>query len=337
MKFTTVLASSAILASPALAAFTVTYSEPKDLKFKATVTSDKDVTILQHPNSVAAPEFDTDIFTFESEDGKSPKFNGIALKWDTGSGKKLALKAGQPVVFEQDVSKSYTFAESTYKIGGGNLFYVVSPSGDVTTETAKVVSTTAKFSGGAEARKRDHTPVYGSLAKRATYRGCTAAQQAETNEASREAQAYITGARAYMLQHTAASPRWTWWFGPFTTARYNTVIGHYANMINDPFNVRYDCSTCPTGANRDAYAYVYPNDPSTVYLCAAYWRAPRTGTDSKAGTIVHELSHFNVNGGTRDYAYGQAAAHALATGSAAQAIMNADTHEYFAENTPSRA
>jgi peptidyl-Lys metalloendopeptidase len=62
-----------------------------------------------------------------------------------------------------------------------------------------------------------------------------------------------------------------------------------------------------------------------------------TGTDSKAGTIVHEQSHFTVNGGTKDYVYGQAAAKRLAISNPAQAIMNADNHEYFAENTPALA
>lgn len=59
-----------------------------------------------------------------------------------------------------------------------------------------------------------------------------------------------------------------------------------------------------------------------------------TGTDSKAGTIVHEQSHFRVNGGTEDFVYGQGRAKNLARTNPTQAIMNADNHEYFAENTP---
>ncbi|PVF91263.1 zincin [Serendipita vermifera] len=50
--------------------------------------------------------------------------------------------------------------------------------------------------------------------------------------------------------------------------------------------------------------------------------------------IVHESSHFTANGGTQDYAYGQSAAKSLATSNPARAIMNADSHEYFAENNP---
>jgi peptidyl-Lys metalloendopeptidase len=59
-----------------------------------------------------------------------------------------------------------------------------------------------------------------------------------------------------------------------------------------------------------------------------------TGTDSKAGTLVHEMSHFNVVAGTDDHAYGQSAAKSLALSNPDLALNNADSHEYFAENTP---
>ncbi len=84
------------------------------------------------------------------------------------------------------------------------------------------------------------------------------------------------------------------------------------------------------------YAYVYPTQPYKIYVCNAFWSAPNTGTDSRAGTLVHEMSHFNVVAGTDDWAYGQTACRSLATRSPKKAIDNADSHEYFAENTPSQ-
>lgn len=59
-----------------------------------------------------------------------------------------------------------------------------------------------------------------------------------------------------------------------------------------------------------------------------------TGTDSKGGTLVHEMGHFTVVAGTGDWAYGHEAAAALAVGNPERAIDNADSHEYFGENTP---
>ena len=55
------------------------------------------------------------------------------------------------------------------------------------------------------------------------------------------------------------------------------------------------------------------------------------GIDSKAGTLVHEMSHFNVTAGTSDYAYGTSACQRLASSNPKKAINNADSHEYFAE------
>ena len=73
-----------------------------------------------------------------------------------------------------------------------------------------------------------------------------------------------------------------------------------------------------------------------IYLCGAFWSAPMKGTDSKAGTLIHEMSHFTVVAGTQDHVYGQTAAKALALSDPAKAIANADSHEYFAENTPAQ-
>ena len=94
-------------------------------------------------------------------------------------------------------------------------------------------------------------------------------------------------------------------------------------------NVTFDCSH-----NDNAYAYVYPTKPYIIYLCKLFWPAPLTGTDSQGGTIVHETSHFNVVAGTDDHVYGQAGARNLAKSNPNDAIDNADSHEYFAENTP---
>ena len=46
------------------------------------------------------------------------------------------------------------------------------------------------------------------------------------------------------------------------------------------------------------------------------------------------MSHFNVVAGTDDVVYGQTACRSLAQSDPAGARNNADSHEYFAENTP---
>ena len=118
------------------------------------------------------------------------------------------------------------------------------------------------------------------------------------------------------------------WFGAYTSSRYSTVQSHF-NNIYSAFNTKTVQFYCDCTSS--AYAYVYSNQPYKIHLCNAFWNAPMTGTDSKSGTLVHEMSHFSVVAGTRDYAYGQSACRSLATSNPDRAINNADSHEYFAE------
>jgi peptidyl-Lys metalloendopeptidase len=163
---------------------------------------------------------------------------------------------------------------------------------------------------------------------------CSNAQQETITGAFHAAQAMAADADAYLqarLQGTSAGPRYTGWFGPVEPARSAAVVRHY-QAIKDAFAdkpVTVDC-----GCNQSYYAYVYPNQPYKIHVCRAFWSAPLTGTDSKGGTLVHEMSHFNVVAGTNDWVYGQAAAAALATSDPDKAVDNADSHEYFGENTP---
>ena len=79
---------------------------------------------------------------------------------------------------------------------------------------------------------------------------------------------------------------------------------------------------------------MYPNQPYKIYVCKVFWSAPMAGTDSKAGTLIHEMSHFDVVAATDDFVYGQSGAKNLAITDPNKAVNNADNHEYFAENTP---
>lgn len=127
------------------------------------------------------------------------------------------------------------------------------------------------------------------------------------------------------------STRYNTWFGNYSYSRFNNVKGNFSS-IKDAVNNKplvFDCS-----CNGSYFAYVYPSQPYKIYLCNAYWSASTYGTDSKGGTIIHELSHFNAVAGTDDIVYGQSGAKSLARSNPSSATKNADSHEYFAENTP---
>jgi len=135
------------------------------------------------------------------------------------------------------------------------------------------------------------------------------------------------------LQSPNQGTRYTTWFGTYASSRHNTVKGNFSAIADAMSNasITVDCK-----CKQNYYAYVYANQPYKIYVCRAFWSAPMTGTDSKAGTLVHEMSHFNVVASTDDVVYGQTGAKNLAISDPAKAITNADSHEYFAENTPSQ-
>lgn len=164
-----------------------------------------------------------------------------------------------------------------------------------------------------------------------TFNACSATRQSQLMSARNESKIYASNAENYLLANIQGS-RYTTWFGVFSSTRYNTVKSNFTAISNamDNVSVRFDCTCTQT----NVYAYVYPNQPYNIYLCGAFWAAPLTGTDSKAGTLIHEMSHFDVVAGTDDLAYGQNAARNLAINNPDDAVRNADSHEYFAENTP---
>ncbi|HEX8370280.1 MAG TPA: M35 family metallo-endopeptidase [Pyrinomonadaceae bacterium] len=159
---------------------------------------------------------------------------------------------------------------------------------------------------------------------------CTATQQSSILTARNDAAVYASDSLSY-LNSGATSARYTTWFGAYTSSRYNTVKGNFTNIKNamDTASMNFDC-----GCKKRYYAYVYANQPYNIYLCSVYWQAPAKGTDSKAGTLIHETSHFSIVAGTDDWVYGQSGAKNLAISDPNKAVDNADSHEYFAENTP---
>lgn len=162
------------------------------------------------------------------------------------------------------------------------------------------------------------------------YTNCSATRQSTIASALSAARSMATNGNSYMTNGTIGT-RYTKWFGANNSARVATVKTHFSNLASALGNaaITVDCSCTDS-----SFAYVYPTQPYKIYVCSAFWSAPLTGTDSKGGTLVHEMSHFNVVASTDDWAYGQSAAASLATSNPARAADNADSHEYFSENSP---
>jgi len=166
-----------------------------------------------------------------------------------------------------------------------------------------------------------------------SYANCSNAQQEQLVTAMDAGRAMTLDAHAYLTSGKQVGERYATWFGALDAARGAKVTSNFT-AIKDAFDnkpVKIDCD-----CDEPYFAYVYPARPYTVWVCRAFWAAAVTGTDSRGGTLLHELSHFDVVAATDDHVYGQAGAAELARSAPERAINNADSHEYFGENTPAQ-
>jgi peptidyl-Lys metalloendopeptidase len=296
-------------------------------------TGDEPLKLLKDPKGPLSP-LPADTFDVTGPNGKSPKFIGLVAKYlpeqvaAEGDGSAFTnLAPGKSTQVTHDLSKAYDFAstgEGEYTFTAHKVFQYVDNSKNVVPITATVEPYKVTITGSLTAPKFK-TP--------ATYNGCSAGQRGTLKSASAAGDLYAKNGLSYTQALVAGTPRYTTWFGTYSTARRDIVLDHFQKISSHSFTqYNYDCSCQDSGV----YAYVYPDQFGTVYLCGAFWNAPLTGTDSKAGTLVHESSHFLDNGGTQDYVYGQQGCKDLAVSNPDHAVGNADTHEYYTENTPSQ-
>ena len=266
--------------------------------------------------------------------GQPVTYTGAIYKRPEVTGKDyIHLKAGESITSVVNLGDYYDITQSgqyevAYAVAAYDLY---DEKGNASKYRDILVSEkiNVNIEGRAKPGPTPTPPPPGGVA----YNRCTVDQQSLLVTAHTEAKNYSTGAENYLNGINSGTSRYTTWFGTFTTTRHNIVKNHFT-AIRDAFynqGVTYDC-----GCKQNYYAYVYANQPYKIYLCKVFWPAPMTGTDSKAGTLIHEMSHFDVTAGTDDFIYGQTGAMNLASTNPDNAVRNADNHEYFAENTPFR-
>ncbi|KAK7037540.1 hypothetical protein VNI00_011032 [Paramarasmius palmivorus] len=300
-------------------------------------TGDETLKILKDPRGVLST-LPTETFGITDVQGVTPGFTGIKVKFvpeyaATQEDSFTILEPGQSIQVEHDLSAAYNFTlpgEGFYDIHADNLFQIIDPATNELSDLRATQETSfqANIKGKLAVARRE-VPSTG-LAKRATYRSCSSTQQSQLAAAATAAANYANSASSYLNSLSSGSTRYTTWFGTYATSRKNTVASNFNAIKGYSFSGEtYDCS-----CTSSAYAYVYPDSYGVIYLCRSFWNAPVTGTDSRGGTLIHEASHFTRIAGTDDIVYGQSGARSLASSNPSQAIRNADSHEYFAENNP---
>jgi peptidyl-Lys metalloendopeptidase len=272
------------------------------------------------------------IFTvvLEGGDGNPSEYLGPhAKRMKPSADDYLVIKPGKQLTKKVDLADFYDFSESgtykvTYTAKNDEIF------GDSNPGTSLVSNTLMIFvEGRPKSSKSGKKGGGGGNAGPS----CDSSQLSIIEEANAEAVACTVDSNTHLSGlGNPASDRYAEWFGSYNTNRVSRVTSNFGaiySILSPPGQIEWDCKC----KQKNVYAYVYPN-VHKVYFCGAFWATDMTGTDSKQGVIVHEASHFNDVANTDDWAYGQSACSSLADSDPMRAVDNADSHEYFCENTP---
>ena len=333
---------ASVLASPLCAAgldarLTLVEGSTDDVRVNLTLTNtgDKPIRLLkwQLPGSEDAPLF------LVERDGEKVGYEGALIKRAAPTDKDFQLlKAGQSLTLQAEVSGLYDMsAQGQYSIRyrlptlpqGAKAAKAKQAQGSESNVVTLWVEGVADDRVLAKAAVAEPQAVTASV----SFSGrCSNTQKSDILTALDAASGITNNSSSYLKVDKPDGQRYRSWFGAYDASRWNQAETHFSKIKDaiDNKPLTFDC-----GCKQSYFAYVYPDKPYKVYLCKSFWTAPVTGTDSRAGTIVHELSHFNVVASTDDLGYGQTNARNLASTDPVKALNNADNHEYFAENTPS--
>lgn len=260
-------------------------------------------------------------------DGETVPYTGPLIKRPApGPADQVVLDPGQSLSYQVELTSAYDLSPN----GRYTIEYLSRGAHGAKSITLRSEKLYLWLEGRSAKGKRPPPPPPpdGNI----SYTGnCSASQQTTLKTAVEKAKDYSGSSTSYLGGMTSSRARYAEWFGEYTTDRRITAHDHFVKLT-DAFSTKPLTLDCK--CKKPYYAYVYPAEPYKIYLCRVFWSAPAIGTDSQAGTLIHEMSHFTVVAGTDDWAYGQAAARALADEDPDKALNNADSHEYFAENTP---
>lgn len=307
--------------------------EPMAIRWSLTNEGDQPLYVLRWTTPLAGIE--GNIFAV-TRNGEPVMYTGKLIKRPApGPEDFVKLEPGETLSTTVDISAAYDMGVTghyTVRYRSERLVVREAPDGP---EVQATTAATPEVSFWLEGREPGERQLELDLS--ALYVGgftnCTNSQQSTLSSALNYAVTMATNGYNYLVTYGKTSARYKWWFDYRTTPSttyFNTVKSHFSAIKNALANqpITFDCS-----CTQNYYAYVYPNQPYKIYLCNAFWSAPMTGRDSKAGTLIHEVSHFYAVASTDDWAYGATAAHNLAVTKPSKAIDNADNHEYFGEDS----
>lgn len=141
------------------------------------------------------------------------------------------------------------------------------------------------------------------------------------------------------------TPEFRRWFGPYSKENAAAVRAGFKSIhavLRDQ-SVKVVCANVgEEDCDARMYANVWAHDPYVINLCPAFFSMPQMHVHSnasvqmengtRAGTIIHELSHFDIVAGTDDICYTRPVCAQLAEFERQVLVRNADSYQYFAED-----
>ena len=349
---------TAVLKGKLVASEVYNSAEPVRLRFDLTNNGDEDLYVLKWYTPLEG--LNSDCLKVVRNERSKVAYDGPMIKRGLpGPDDYVLIPAGKTVTADVDVSESYAVSKpANYQVELNiqaleHVSAPVVPNNGVVSALAKstpqlqsVTDGKTKFkvkkgslqipTRGAAARRVSETLAKSTGADASEGAAVTAAEPLPSSitggTVSQQAlakQAHIDGFHLCesALAGLANNIQFKEWFGAYTAARLKKVKTAFAKIRDRMKTVVFTYDLSGTGCKSGWFAYTHKGD-TTIWFCGAFWAAPATGTDSKAGTVVHEHSHSDAN--TDDVTYGQTNARALATSKPDQAVRNADNYEYYA-------
>jgi len=181
-----------------------------------------------------------------------------------------------------------------------------------------------------------------ALPARAEYVGCNPAQINALQKALDNARNAVSEATIAVNSENTVYERW---FGRWDQRRASDVrrsLSAIKAVLDETVLVMHCSRPYENGCSGSIYANVWPDNAYNINICNNFFNLPQLSGDKReagfnhvgtmAGTLVHEVSHFNIVAATDDHIYGRGRSIELALESPGLAVRNADSYQYFVED-----
>lgn len=122
------------------------------------------------------------------------------------------------------------------------------------------------------------------------------------------------------------------WFGLVTKRKRDIILKRIRKALEVCKDLRvsnFELDIESEDENLIGYVYSIKGCRPKIYVGVKFWKIENDSEKSRAGVIIHELSHLKDVGKTNDTTYGRNDSLTLATIYPNEALYNADSFEFF--------